>query len=539
MVRQSDANTSQSGPSDSELVERFLGGDQGALGEIYQRYADRVHDLCFAMLRSPDDAADAFQDTFLVASQKLDGLRNTERLRPWLYSVARNQCHARIRSRKRTIPDADAGADVGVEIDMTTGITRDELSELMSEAKLGLSARDQEVLDLHMRHGLEGDDLAEVLDVSTESAYKLVQRVRSRVERSLGSLLVARHGRAGCPDLTELLTDWDGTFSPLMRKRVARHVDSCDLCTRRRMALFDLGGLAGALPMRPVPATLRGSVLVQILGASPPAPRHEPSWQENGFPIAGVAAGRSRKLRARSLALGLTVIVIIVVTAGALAFDQDPADEGGEQPTGEAGNVATDQAGQQDQASTTDTAAPTNTPTTSTEAPATTATTTSAPAPASTEPPTTQPPTTQAPTTLAPTTTAISSTASSTSPSTSTTIVGAPVGPSISAFRGSPTAIVQNSTLSGGPCGPGSTTSTLVVSTGTEVTRVEANWSVGTQDGPTLFVEGTGGSWTATFGPFGAGTLGRDAEDIVLTATAWADTVSSQPVELTINLSAC
>ena len=71
--------------TDTELVRQYLAGDQRALGDIYERYGDRVYDLCFAMLRSGDDAADAYQDTFLTAANKLDQLRDTERLRSWLY----------------------------------------------------------------------------------------------------------------------------------------------------------------------------------------------------------------------------------------------------------------------------------------------------------------------------------------------------------------------------------------------------------------------------------------------------------------------
>ena len=41
-------------------------------------------------------------------------------------------------------------------------------------------------------------------------------------------------GRRDCPDLAGVLADWDGTFSVLVRKRVARHVDSCDICDRRK-----------------------------------------------------------------------------------------------------------------------------------------------------------------------------------------------------------------------------------------------------------------------------------------------------------------
>ena len=78
---------------------------------------------------------------------------------------------------------------------MTADLDRDELRALLTEASAGLNEREREVLDLHMRHELEGEELADALGVSVQNAYKLVQRVRDRVERSLGSLLVARHGR--------------------------------------------------------------------------------------------------------------------------------------------------------------------------------------------------------------------------------------------------------------------------------------------------------------------------------------------------------
>ncbi len=43
-----------------------------------------------------------------------------------------------------------------------------DLEDDMADASLGLNERDQDVLDLHMRHGLEGDDLAAVLEVSNQ-----------------------------------------------------------------------------------------------------------------------------------------------------------------------------------------------------------------------------------------------------------------------------------------------------------------------------------------------------------------------------------
>ena len=199
---------------DAELVRAATAGDRGAFAAIYDRYADRLHDFCWSVLRDRDEAADATQDAFLVAAERLGQLRDPERLRPWLYAVARSQALRRARARSRLAPEEDM-TDLP---DPTTGpeqaAQRADLRELVWNAAAGLSERDRALLDLHLRHGLEGADLGEAIGVEPAHAYVLLTRLRDQVERSLGALLVARLGRADCPDLSRLLTDWDGRFSP-------------------------------------------------------------------------------------------------------------------------------------------------------------------------------------------------------------------------------------------------------------------------------------------------------------------------------------
>ncbi|MEC8068259.1 MAG: sigma-70 family RNA polymerase sigma factor, partial [Actinomycetota bacterium] len=397
--------------TDTELVRQYLAGDQRALGDIYERYGDRVYDLCFAMLRSGDDAADAYQDTFLTAANKLDQLRDTERLRSWLYSVARNQCRARLRARKRSTPVDDAGVDVGTEVDMTADLGRDELRTLLTEASAGLNEREREVLDLHMRHELEGEELADALGVSVQNAYKLVQRVRDRVERSLGSLLIARHGRRECAELDTLLGSWDGVFNPLWRKRISRHIDDCSTCTRRRAGLMDPGGLAGAFPLQPAPETAKTALQAALLDATRPA--HEiRRWRRDGFPA---APRRIPKLLFTAVAGGTLVVGGLV---GGLAVTElidrtDPQLE---------------------------TVAPAETTTSTTSTPATTTlpssttTTTQSTAPATT--------TTAAPTTTPTTTTPPTTTAAPTTTPTTTTTTTVPIdteAPTINSIAPTPT----------------------------------------------------------------------------------------------------
>jgi RNA polymerase sigma factor (sigma-70 family) len=254
--------------SDAQLAGAAARGDRTALGGIYDRYADRLHDFCIGMLRDREAAADCVQETFCTAAIQLPKLREPDKLRPWLYAIARNEALRCIRRRGREnisdeLPDrqsSDAGPD--------TLAGRTELASLVAEAEGGLSDRDREVLDLSYRHGLDGSELAEALGVSPANAVKLVSRMRETVERSLGALLVARRVQRnpqGCPELGAILAGWDGQFSVLMRKRVARHIDSCDTCERTRRNLVNPKALLGAVPVLvAAPWWLRGQTMTKV-----------------------------------------------------------------------------------------------------------------------------------------------------------------------------------------------------------------------------------------------------------------------------------
>src|SRR5262245_12893984 len=253
--------------TDTELVAGVLAGDRDAFAAVYDRYADRLHDFCWSVLRDRDEAADAVQDTFVLAAQRLAQLNDPERLRSWLYAVARSVALRRVRDRRRVVLD-----EVGDMADTDPGPHRaaeqEALRELVWTAAGGLSERDRALLDLHLRQGLEGAELGEAMGVSASHAYVLLSRLRDQVERSLGALLIARLGREDCTELDALLSGWDGKFSPIMRKRVARHVDQCDVCSdRRRIAVSPWALLAGVPPLA-APLFLKARVLAEVKLAS-------------------------------------------------------------------------------------------------------------------------------------------------------------------------------------------------------------------------------------------------------------------------------
>ena len=297
--------------TDRQLAEHLAKGSNDALGEIFIRYGDRLHDYCRSVVRSPHDAADAVQETFLLAAERVGQLRDPAKLRPWLYAIARNECLRRVRNQP--IP-VDELSDVAQNSDLGASAHQQELSSLISDAAAGLDPRDRAVLDLQLRHELEGQELADALGVKLSHSYVLVGRVRERVERSLVALLVARRGRRDCTELEVVLGNWDGTLSPRLRKRLARHIDECDICERTRAKTASPLALLAALPIIPAPPELHAQLTSyssnQHLGSSRSA-SEALELDSRGFP----RATRGRLFWARGLvAFIVTTTVVAVMT---------------------------------------------------------------------------------------------------------------------------------------------------------------------------------------------------------------------------------
>ena len=298
-------------PEDAYLVRAAVGGDRQAFAVIYDRYSNRLHDFCVGMLRDRDTAADCVQDTFVTAATKLAQLREPERLRSWLYAIARSECLARLRSRQREHLSEDLPEMPSEDADLATLAGRTELAELIGAACGGLADRDRAVLELAYRQGLDGPDLADALGVTAKNANTLVERMRDTIERSLGALLVCRGVQADparCSELAELLGDWDGAMTVLLRKRAARHIDGCAVCSAERGRLVTPAALLGSVPVIiPAPAWLREQTL-QDIDWPPAADTGETWWPEGDFDTADLQSAASRRVMRGAAAVGLIAI---------------------------------------------------------------------------------------------------------------------------------------------------------------------------------------------------------------------------------------
>lgn len=115
--------------SDEELIQQSRQRNYEAFEELVKRYEGRIYRLALKMLKSPDDAEDILQKTFLSVFENLDSFRGEAKVSTWIFRIAANHALMKLRKEKGiTVDSLDAPPDTG-EINLYSRIA-DENSNI-------------------------------------------------------------------------------------------------------------------------------------------------------------------------------------------------------------------------------------------------------------------------------------------------------------------------------------------------------------------------------------------------------------------------
>ena len=164
--------------SDSELVLETQKGSHDAFGEIVRRYQNFIFRQAWGYLQDDDAAKDIAQDVFLKAYEGISRLRAAPTLRTWLYRICRNRCLNVLRKKKteRELspePKSRPAPDVALRVYLKDLIGR-------------LDDPYREVVMLRYYGDLTYDEIAEVLDISTDNVKVRLFRAKRMLKSMMG-----------------------------------------------------------------------------------------------------------------------------------------------------------------------------------------------------------------------------------------------------------------------------------------------------------------------------------------------------------------
>lgn len=185
------------GPSpsgDASLALAASRGDRQAFGRLVDRHKRSVYGLCFRLLRHPEDARDAAQESFVRAFAALETYDPTLPFAPWVLRIARNHCLDLVRRRSGQPPEValDGAAEDGApELpDRATPLPDETLAARQQAGRLeravaALPARYREVVHLFHAEHLSYKDIARTMDVPIGTVMTWLHRARARLRQEL------------------------------------------------------------------------------------------------------------------------------------------------------------------------------------------------------------------------------------------------------------------------------------------------------------------------------------------------------------------
>ena len=162
--------------SDAELLAAHVAGERYAFEELFHRHQRQLHRLARLTSRSPEDAADAAQEVFVIALESLDLTTRRSAARAWLLTVARNHCLDLLRRRKRLGKAlVTLGPDGGRGTDVETAVAdRDFVGRVFKQ----LSIRERQALWQSAVESRPLSDIAGRLRLSYMAAAQVLHRAR-------------------------------------------------------------------------------------------------------------------------------------------------------------------------------------------------------------------------------------------------------------------------------------------------------------------------------------------------------------------------
>jgi RNA polymerase sigma-70 factor (ECF subfamily) len=164
----------------------------------FEHSSKRMHCIAMSWGCEPDLARDLVQETFLIALDKYDQLRDTSSLENWLISILAN-CHKGYIRKSKMTQSLDS-ADELISIDNPDSLL--EQQHITARVQLAISQLNDDqrkVLTLVDMEGMSYQEVASILDIKIGTVMSRLSRARKRLKGFLkDTLLHADQQQTSC-----------------------------------------------------------------------------------------------------------------------------------------------------------------------------------------------------------------------------------------------------------------------------------------------------------------------------------------------------
>ncbi|MFV2056275.1 MAG: RNA polymerase sigma factor [Thiohalomonadales bacterium] len=159
--------------TDSDLLHRYLDGDDTGLERLVKRYQADIYRFIYRMVGNEADAADLSQKVFVKLFLKAGTFQQQSSFKTWLFQIAVNQCKNHYRSNdRRRIDDNQTDIERLGEsgYDAIETYSCQEQRKLLMNAVDKLPERQKATMKLRIQMDCTFKEIAEIMTISVGTA---------------------------------------------------------------------------------------------------------------------------------------------------------------------------------------------------------------------------------------------------------------------------------------------------------------------------------------------------------------------------------
>lgn len=188
-----------------ELARQLLAGEPEAFDRFVGHFRSKIFQYSWLMCGHREDAEEVAQETLMRVFENFDQLREPERVRAWVFRIAKNAC---LMKRRKSVfaPKEELSLDDLMPVRSQEGdhvkleiadwsalpedeVLRSELRKVLDRAIGELPEIYRAVMLLRDVEELSTEETAQVLDVNTDTVKTRLHRARLAVRQKLDQYL--------------------------------------------------------------------------------------------------------------------------------------------------------------------------------------------------------------------------------------------------------------------------------------------------------------------------------------------------------------
>ncbi len=176
---------------EQETIRLAQQGNEEAIAWLVENFQQPVYGLCYRMLGDSTEAEDAAQEALIKAIRHLDSFDLSRPFRPWMLSIAGNECVDRLRRQRPTVSLDGMGEDgawewkAGYSPDPQDCVEHHEQQAAIQALLNMLPPVDRMAVTLFYWHDLSYEEIAQVTGLTVSAVKSRLFRARRALAQQL------------------------------------------------------------------------------------------------------------------------------------------------------------------------------------------------------------------------------------------------------------------------------------------------------------------------------------------------------------------